>query len=84
MKVSLLKGLDKQGKTDLAVSFKQALVYRRALIRNLTHKINEQRNKSSSEKFILEGDFAVKMAWAMGYEKAQRESIALMESQDEK
>lgn len=84
MKVSLLKGLDAQGKTDVKVSFKQALVYRKALVRNLWHKISEQRNKSSGEKFLLEGDFAVKMAWAMGYEKAQREFISLLEETGEK
>lgn len=84
MKVSLCKGLDKQGEIDVKVSFKQGLVFRKALVRNLLHKISEQRKKTRSEKFILEGDFAIRMAWNMGYEKAQEEFIALMQSDDEK
>ena len=38
--------------------------------------------KNNSEKFILEGDYAQKMAWAMGYERAQQEFITLMEGNE--
>ena len=84
MKQSLFKGLDEQGKMDLKGSFLSALLFRKAIIRTLKIKINEQRKKNSSEKFILEGDFAQKMAWNMGYEKAQEEFIAFMKCDEEK
>lgn len=84
MKVSLFKGLDEQGTMDLKGSFLSALLFRKAIVKVLTNKINDQRIKSRKEKFILEGNYAQKMAWAMGYEQAQEEFIAFMKDNDKK
>lgn len=78
MKVSLTKGLDEQQVLDLKGSFTAALQFRKAVIRHIERKINERRKKSSNEDFILEGDFAQRMAWDMGYERAQRDHMELM------
>ena len=79
MKVSLSKGLDEQGQLDLKGSFTASLLFRQAVIRNIRDKINSTRKESNKMKFILEGDFGQKMAYTMGYEKAQEDFIALME-----
>lgn len=82
--LSQLDGLDKGEEEDLKGSFLQALIFRMSIIKVLRNKISNKRKKSNSENFISEGDFAVKMAWTMGYEKAQEEFITLMDSTPQK
>lgn len=79
LKSTQLSGLSKDEEGDLKGSFLSALIYRKSLAKHLTQKIEAKREKASLESFIVEGDFAVKMAWAMGYEKAQRELLNLIE-----
>lgn len=75
MSSSLLSGLNSDQEVDIKMSYKQALVFRKAMVKHLTHKIDIKRKKSCSEDFHKDGDFALKMADTMGYERAQREFI---------
>lgn len=79
MKLSLLQNLDKKTSDEIKGAFASALPFRKAVVSNLRNKITQERKKTHKENFFLEGDFAQKMAYSLGYEKAQEEFIALME-----
>ena len=84
MKASLTKGLDKEDAERVKASFLQGLWFRKALVKNLRNKIEAWRKTSRSQTFILEGDFAQRVAWGMGYETAYEELIALLQDKDAK
>lgn len=78
MKTSLSKGLDAEGKRDVEAAFIAALPFRKQLVSVLEHKIEEKRKKMTKESTYEEpGDWSLKMADQMGYERALREVISL-------
>lgn len=79
MKLSLTKGLDEEGASDVKAAFVAGLVFRKAAIRVVEAKIEAKRKKLCSEGIHNEqGDFGLKAADNMGYERAQREFIELL------
>ena len=79
MKVSLTKGLDKEAAQDVRATFLSSLPFRKACIKNINSKIEAKRKRICSEGIHNEqGDFALKAADNMGYERAQREFIELL------
>ena len=80
MKTSLSNGLDKEGKVDVRSAFLSCLPFRKQVVKVLKGKIEAKRKKLCKESLHdEEGNWALKMADSMGYERAQREFIQLME-----
>lgn len=79
MKQSLYKGLDAQGEADVRSAFLSSLPLRKQLIKVLSDKIDVERKRMCKKDLHAEnGDWGLKMADSMGYERAQREFIALL------
>ena len=84
MKLSLYKGLDDQGKADVKSAFLSGLPFRKQLVTVLYDKIEVKRKKMAKESLHDEGgDWALKMADAMGYERSMREFIDLLSEKSE-
>ena len=78
MKLSLMSGLDEGLEDELKSSFIQAKLYRMQLTASLERKIEASRKESCKKDFILQGDFAQRMADMIGYERGLREMIGLL------
>ena len=84
MKISLTKGLDEQGAVDVRAAFLSSLPMRKQLISILYDRIESARkNNCKKESYKDIGDWGLKMADSMGYERSQRELIALLEEKIE-
>ena len=84
MKASLYKGLDEQGKVDVRSAFLSALPLRKQLIKIFNDKIEVKRKKMVKEsEFDKVGRWDLKMADSMGYERAMRDFISLLEEKVE-
>ncbi len=79
MKISLTKGLDKEAAQDVRAAFLSSHPLRKQLTKLLEERIDKARkNNSRKDCYDEPGDWSLKMADSIGYERSQRELIALL------
>ena len=76
--------MDKEGARDVRASYIQALVFRKRAI-EVTNKKIETLRKASCKKDLHneQGDWALRMADSMGYERALRDFIIMLDDKSE-
>lgn len=79
LKTSLTKGLDNDHKEEVEQSYKACSVYRKQVIRLLNEKIDAKRKESCKSSEYDSPSWAFKQADAVGFERAMRELILLLE-----
>lgn len=79
MKTSLTAGLTEQQKKEVTEDFKGAVALRAQLSKILDAKITSNRNTTISKDAYASPSWAYVQADAVGYERALREVISLLE-----
>ena len=78
MKTNITKGLEPDLAKEVESSFKSSSVYRKYLTKLLEDKIEASRKASCSKEKYYSANWAYSMADSMGYERALREMISLI------
>ena len=80
MKISWIKGVDKELSIDITQNFKESLVMRRRLSQLLEEKIDVSLSSTRSKVSYETPNWALLQADAVGYQRALQEVISLISS----